>query len=184
VSAVTRRRGFLFDQENCIGCNACQMACKDLHDLPVGVNWRRVTTLEFGRYPRPEVVHISMSCNHCARPACAEACPNGGFTIRAEDGAVLHDGALCATCLACVEACPYGAIQRDPTTGTVGKCDLCGDLTSRGSEPACVEACPMDALHLIWLDECQVVSLPVLRGLPSPSLTEPSLRVRPHRHGV
>ncbi|MDF2419390.1 4Fe-4S binding protein, partial [Trueperella pyogenes] len=34
--------GFFFDQELCTGCKACQIACKDKHDLPIGVNWRRV----------------------------------------------------------------------------------------------------------------------------------------------
>jgi len=181
--SVARQRGFYFDQEACIGCNACQMACKDLHDHPVGVNWRRVTAHEFGRYPRPEVVYISVSCSHCARPPCADACPNAGFTKRALDGAVVHNAADCMICLECVAACPYGAIQVNPSTGTVGKCDLCDRLVARGEQPACVAACPMDALRLIWLDECSVEVVP-LRGLPDPALTEPSLRVQPHRHGL
>ena len=99
---VSRQRGFYFEQDACIGCAACQMACKDLHDLPVGVNWRRVTTHEFGRYPRPEVVHLSVSCNHCVRPPCVDAGPNGGLAKRPWDGAVVHLAADCTLCLACV----------------------------------------------------------------------------------
>jgi anaerobic dimethyl sulfoxide reductase subunit B (iron-sulfur subunit) len=184
--SVVRQRGFYFDQEACTGCNACQMACKDLHDHPVGVNWRRVTTLEYGRYPRPEVVHLSISCNHCARPPCVDACPNAGFVKRPSDGAVVHNANDCVVCLECIAACPYGAIQMNPATGTVGKCDLCERLTMRGQEPACVAACPMDALELVWLDppEADPTAVVPLRGLPDPALAEPSLRIRPHRHGA
>ncbi|MEW6927720.1 4Fe-4S binding protein, partial [Trueperella pyogenes] len=42
--------GFFFDQELCTGCKACQIACKDKHDLPIGVNWRRVVEYAGGTW--------------------------------------------------------------------------------------------------------------------------------------
>ncbi|NCD17670.1 MAG: 4Fe-4S ferredoxin, partial [Actinobacteria bacterium] len=42
--------GFYFDQSRCNGCKACQIACKDKHDLPIGVNWRRVVEYSGGSW--------------------------------------------------------------------------------------------------------------------------------------
>lgn len=181
-SRPSRQRAFFFDQRGCIACRACQMACKDLHDLPVGVNWRRVTTFEFGSFPRPEVFHLTMACNHCLQPACIAACPEGALAKRGSDGVVLFDAERCLACLACVDACPYGAIQFDAQTGAAGKCDMCVGFLERGEEPACVAACVMEVLRVGWLDELPEDAIPAGRGLPDPAITDPALRIIPHRH--
>ena len=177
-----RQRAFYFDQRYCTACRACQIACKDRHNLPVGVNWRRVETYERGRFPRPRVYHLTLSCNHCARPVCAEACPADAISKREEDGVVVLDSALCTGCRACLDACPYGALQFDEATGQVGKCDMCVDLVVRGEQPACVAACTLRVLEAGWLNEMddrgQELEAP---DLPAPSLTGPSVRVRLHR---
>lgn len=178
-----RQRAFLFDQRFCVACRSCQMACKDLHDLSVGVNWRRVMVREAGQFPKPEVVHLSMSCNHCAKPACLETCPTGAILKRQEDGVVLLDSSRCTGCRACADACPYGVPQYDPATGLVGKCDLCADLLSRGEQPGCVSACTMRVLHVGWLEEMAEGEPPGGDGLPDPSLTLPALRVIPRTRG-
>jgi anaerobic dimethyl sulfoxide reductase subunit B len=179
-----RQRAFRFDQRYCIACKACQMACKDRHDLPVGVNWRRVTTVERGRYPNPKAFHISMACNHCSRPACADACPTGALAKRSADGIVTLDEAVCIACGACVEACPYGAVQRVAPTEKVSKCDFCADLLAAGEEPACVSACVMRVLTVGWLDEMTDEPEPRGVGLPDPALTGPALRIIPHRDAL
>ncbi len=68
------RLGFVYDQTRCIGCNACQMACKDEHDLEPGLFFRRVDTIEFTDENGEHVMHYSGSCNHCEDPACVAAC--------------------------------------------------------------------------------------------------------------
>ena len=40
--------GFYFNQEICNGCKACQIACTDKHDTPLGVNFRRVVEYSGG----------------------------------------------------------------------------------------------------------------------------------------
>lgn len=77
--------GFYFDAESCIGCHTCQVACKDTHDLPVGVNYRSVRSFCSGEGYEPHLYHISLSqqgCDMCAdlravgEPvACQAACP-------------------------------------------------------------------------------------------------------------
>lgn len=77
--------GFYFDAESCIGCHTCQVACKDAHDLPVGVNYRVVRSFCCGEGYEPHLYHISLSqqgCDLCAElraagepVACQAACP-------------------------------------------------------------------------------------------------------------
>ena len=40
------RMKFICDAERCIECNGCVTACKAEHDVPWGVNRRRVVTLK------------------------------------------------------------------------------------------------------------------------------------------
>ena len=42
------RMKFLCDAERCIECNGCVTACKQEHEIPWGVNRRRVVTLNDG----------------------------------------------------------------------------------------------------------------------------------------
>jgi len=78
---------FYFDQTRCTGCHTCAVACKDWHDLPAElVQWRRVSTCEEGKFPNVLVRHLSISCAHCASPACAAACPEDAISKRPGDG--------------------------------------------------------------------------------------------------
>ena len=70
-------QGFYFNQQMCIGCRTCQVACKDKNDLEVGYLFRRVESFEVGEFPAPAIFHYSGACNHCHTPACVEVCPAG-----------------------------------------------------------------------------------------------------------
>src|SRR5215472_17162326 len=63
------RMKFLCDAERCIECNGCVTACKQEHDVPWGVNRRRVVTINDGV---PGERSISVACMHCS-----DACPFG-----------------------------------------------------------------------------------------------------------
>ena len=101
-------QGFYFNQQMCIGCRTCQVACKDKNDLEVGYLFRRVESFEVGEFPAPATFHYSGACNHCHTPACVEVCPAGATYINEEDGTVQHDDEACIGCGYCVKACPYG----------------------------------------------------------------------------
>lgn len=137
--------GFYFDMTRCVGCRACQVACKDRNNLDVGILLRHTRTYETGTFPKVRMYNYSASCNHCEHPACIAACPTGAMA-KAADGTVLHDAGRCVGCRACVAACPYGAVQYAAAESRVYKCDACASLRAKGENPVCVDACPSRAL--------------------------------------
>ena len=82
-----RQVGFYLDAGACSGCKACQVACKDRNGLGTGVLWRRVYEVVGGGWRQEgaawvqDVVayNLSIGCNHCGRPICAEVCPAGAM---------------------------------------------------------------------------------------------------------
>jgi formate dehydrogenase iron-sulfur subunit len=117
------RMKFLCDAERCIECNACVTACKNEHDVPWGINRRRVVTLNDGK---PGERSISAACMHCSDAPCMAVCPVDAFTQTAE-GIVLHSKDICIGCGYCFYACPFGAPQFPKTSnfGSRGKMDKC-----------------------------------------------------------
>lgn len=186
--------GFFFDQTLCNGCKACQIACKDKHDLPVGITWRRVVEYTGGSWqtsgttftPNVFTYYTSVSCNHCENPVCMEVCPTTAMSKR-EDGTVYVDESKCVGCRYCQWACPYGAPQLDTRTGHMSKCDLCYDYRETGQDPACVSACPSRALDWGPIDELRKAhgdtdgTTAGIAPLPDPSITKPHLVIHPHR---
>ncbi|MEL1135697.1 4Fe-4S dicluster domain-containing protein [Desulfitobacterium sp. THU1] len=177
------RLGFYFDMERCIGCKTCQVACKDKNNLDIGILFRKVTSFETGVYPKPGTYHFSGTCNHCADSKCLKGCPTGALYY-ADDQTVQHDKNKCIGCRYCVWNCPYGVPQFIEESGTISKCDSCKDLRDKGENPACVDACIMRCLEFGDLDELAkkhntsvlVQDLPIL---PSSSVTDPSLLIKP-----
>ena len=143
--------GFYFDQTRCTGCYTCTVACKDWHDIPGGpASWRRVFTYERGKYPEVWVDFLSISCNHCVKPVCAEVCPVEAIVKDGETGVIRVDPELCLgkeKCGLCLEACPWGVPQfRSEGDAKMEMCDFCVDRLRENKSPICVAACPMRAL--------------------------------------
>lgn len=182
-------QAFWFDASACSGCKACQVACKDKHDLPVGLRWRRVYEVAGGGWTRRDgawlhdvyAYNVSVACNHCERPICLEVCPASAITRR-PDGLVLLDPDRCLGCRYCEWACPYGAPQYDPRRGRMTKCTFCVDELDRGGAPACVTACPQRALDFGDPEELEARhgASPAMYPLPDPALTRPASSVTPH----
>jgi len=182
--------GFFIDSSVCSGCKACQMACKDKNDLEVGRLWRRVYEVTGGDWEKKDslwksgvfVYNLSIACNHCAEPMCQKFCPAEAISKR-KDGIVFIDREKCVGCRTCEKRCPYGAPQFDQNLGTMSKCDFCLDLIDSGQSPACVSACPMRALDFGDFEELRKKYQGSGRvfPLPVPSLTGPSIIIKPHR---
>jgi formate dehydrogenase iron-sulfur subunit len=166
------RVGFFTDTSICIGCKACEVACKEWNGVPddglefLGLSydntgslgadtWRHVAFIERPRADDRAGVHWLMSsdvCKHCTSAACLDVCPTGSL-IRTEFGTVVVQQDICNGCGYCVPACPFGVIERRETDGRVWKCTLCYDRLKGGMEPACAQACPTKSIEFGPLDE-------------------------------
>ena len=134
-----------------------------------------------GEFPAVRYYSTSVSCNHCASPACVANCPTGAMYKDEETGVVLHDDEMCIGCETCVGACPYGEPVYMEDEGIVRKCDACYLLREKGESPACVAACPMRCLDFGDLEELKAKYgenlVSDVNGLPDSSETTPSLLI-------
>jgi formate dehydrogenase iron-sulfur subunit len=160
--------GFYTDTSVCIGCKACEVACKSWNQLPAtgggvvemsgdsydntrrldGINWRHVKFVEQFGENRTGGRWLMMSdvCKHCVQAPCLEVCPTGAI-IRTEFDTVLIQSDACNGCRLCIAACPFGVIDVNPASNTAQKCTLCYDRLHAGLEPACAQACPTDSIQ-------------------------------------
>lgn len=192
---MANQKAFYFNSSTCTGCKACMAACKDKNDLPVGINWRRVTEYGGGSWVadplNPQFMipnnvfaySLSVACMHCEGALCVDVCPAKAMYKRA-DGLVLINAQQCIGCRYCEWACPYGAPQFNEAKGVMTKCDFCQDLQAQGLNPACVDACVMRALEFGELDELRAKygESAAIDPLPSAEITKPSFVVTLHRH--
>lgn len=187
--------GFIHNNVDCIGCRACEIACKDKNGLNAGPRFRRVQYIEGGTYPDVYAYKVNVSCNHCAEPACLPPCPTGAIFKRKKDGIVDIDSTLCIGCRRCEAACPYGAPQFDVVEQVVKKCNMCVDEIEAGRKPYCVMACMMRVLDIGPIDKLREGTYPTkamgpndvlarqVRNFANPELTNPSIVFVPHRKG-
>jgi formate dehydrogenase iron-sulfur subunit len=160
--------GFFTDTTVCIGCKACEVACKEWNQLPAsrggrpqlsgnsydntrqldGIHWRHVQFVEQFDESRANGRWLLMSdvCKHCVQAGCLEVCPTGAI-IRTEFDTVVIQSDVCNGCRDCIPACPFGVIDINPASGTAQKCTLCYDRLQAGMEPACSKACPTDSIQ-------------------------------------
>ncbi len=139
------RYGFVIDQTKCIGCHACTVACKEEHDVPLGVFRTWVKYVERGTFPDTRRFFSVLRCNHCDNAPCITICPTTAL-FRRDDGIVDFDRDCCIGCKSCMQACPYDALYIDPHTHTAAKCNFCAHRVESGLEPACVIVCPEQAI--------------------------------------
>jgi formate dehydrogenase iron-sulfur subunit len=160
--------GFYTDTTVCIGCKACEVACKEWNQLPArdggriemtgdsydntgrldGIHWRHVKFIEQFSEDRSDGRWLMMSdvCKHCVQAPCLEVCPTGAI-IRTEFDTVVIQSDTCNGCRACIAACPFGVIDINAVSNTAQKCTLCYDRLQAGMEPACSQACPTDSIR-------------------------------------
>ncbi len=157
-------KGILIDTTLCIGCRACQTACKSWNNRqgkptsftdswtnPVHLNNQNFNQVIFKETVKPDGEvkwsFINHRCFHCLEPACVSACPVGALQ-KLPNGAVVYDDGKCFGCRYCFMACPFYIPKYDWDTAVpyVRKCTFCADRQALGMEPACATTCPTAAL--------------------------------------
>lgn len=181
--------GFYFDNKRCTGCKTCVLACKDYHDLSVGVSFRKVVDYEGGSWSRTAEgaleqtcfsYHVSLSCCHCSSPACTKFCPTGAMH-KGERGLVSVDTTRCIGCGYCTLVCPYHAPHINPDIKKSSKCDGCASRLDEAQPPICVADCPVRALEFGPIAELREThgDLAAIAPLPDASYTSPNICIRP-----
>jgi anaerobic dimethyl sulfoxide reductase subunit B (iron-sulfur subunit) len=176
--------GFFIDVSRCTGCQACVIACKQWHEIPVGpVKWLRVFQWEKGAFPGIDLRVLPVMCFHCENPVCAGACPNRAIRKEEKYGAVLVSPEKCTGKRKCWEACPYGVPQfaGDAPGLKMSKCNLCLERLEKGDKPICVLSCSLRAMEFGPLDEIKAKfgTIRQLEDMPRYSLTQPAVVFKP-----
>jgi formate dehydrogenase iron-sulfur subunit len=180
--------GFLTDATVCIGCKACEVACKEWNDVPgdgfvwtgqsydhTGAlghsTWRHVKFVERVRDGMPAWDFVSDVCKHCEHAGCLDACPTGSI-VRTEFGGVYIQPDVCNGCGYCVVACPFGVVDRRPDDGRAFKCTFCYDRQKSGLTPACAKVCPTESIQFGDLDELRRRAEQRVRDLQARGVTD------------
>jgi len=149
------QKAFYYNQNYCVGCTACAMACRVANNTDLGISWREVDEYETKFRGRAVVRNLSHACNHCKKPACMTACPVGAYSKREKDGLVVQDHSKCIGCGKCIQACPYKAPKMNSRTNKAEKCHGCAELLDKGELAACVRGCPVQILKMENLAELE-----------------------------
>jgi formate dehydrogenase iron-sulfur subunit len=172
--------GFMTDTTLCIGCKACEVACKQWNQLPMddlgwtghsydntndlgATTWRHVSFIErigdhegrrTAKMPPFQSNWLMQSdvCKHCVNAGCMQACPTGAI-IRTEFDTVVIQQDICNGCGYCVPSCPFGVPELSPADHMAHKCTLCYDRLKDGLEPACAKSCPTDSIQFGPVEE-------------------------------
>src|SRR5918997_700808 len=141
--------GFYTDTTVCIGCKACEVACKEWNQLPAsnggqnemsgdsydntrqldGTHWRHVKFVEQFSEDRVDGRWLMMSdvCKHCVNAPCLEVCPTGAI-VRTEFDTVYIQEPVCNGCRDCIPACPQACPTQSIQFGPID------DLKRRAAE--------------------------------------------------
>lgn len=176
--------GFFTDTSVCIGCKACEVACKEWNGISETLSeltgksydntedlgadaWRHVAFIEQTTpvalpdgIPGADTSDMrwlmsSDVCKHCTHAACLDVCPTGSL-FRTEFDTVVVQEDICNGCGYCIPACPYGVIDQRENDGRAWKCTMCYDRLVDGMAPACAQACPTDSILFGDIDELRI----------------------------
>jgi formate dehydrogenase iron-sulfur subunit len=160
-----QRMGFFTDTTVCIGCKACEVACKQWNDLPAdgsqfgsGVSydhtgelsastWRHVRFVELLE-PSPQLKHEAEQALQDGAGGNLPAIPAAGEHAAGRIGDWVFMSDVCKHCTnaGCLDACPTGALIRTEHETVVLQPDVCNGCGY------CVPACPFGVVDRDQID--------------------------------
>ena len=155
-------KSMLIDTSKCMGCRACQTACKQWNQLPAEptrfsgtyenppgispITWTRVVFKEYEDNEKLNWYFCKQGCMHCNDAACITVCPTGAMH-QTSYGTVNVNNEKCIGCNYCAANCPFHVISFDRKTNLPPKCTFWYDRVINGLKPACAATCPTGAIQ-------------------------------------
>jgi len=138
--------GMIFDQNKCVGCSDCEIACAKVNLIPVGQH-RLYVDDQTNPLHVKDRRFVRISCQQCVDSPCTEVCPTKACHKDSVTNIVTMNADDCIGCKYCIVACPYDVRFINDETHAAENCNFClGTNLADEKEPACVAACKYDAL--------------------------------------
>jgi formate dehydrogenase iron-sulfur subunit len=166
------KKTMLIDNSKCIGCRACQVACKQWNQLPAEktefkgtyenpprfspITWTKIAFREYEQNHKLQWTFTKLGCVHCADAACIKVCPASAIS-HTEYGTVQIDEKKCIGCNYCIANCTFNVIGFDQAANVARKCTFCYDRVSAGMVPACAKTCPTGAI--VYGERTEIIAL-------------------------
>lgn len=166
-------KSVLVDLTLCIGCRACQIACKQWNErstrkTSLDGNFTNPTALNSDTYTHikffekrtdsgPVWSFVRDQCLHCKNPACVSVCPVSALK-KSADGPVVYNYDKCIGCRYCMMACPFQIpkYEWESTSPWIQKCSFCSERIKDGMIPSCIKTCPTQTMF--YGDSSEVLS--------------------------
>ena len=137
----TPHYGMVFDQNKCVGCRDCRIACNETNKLPKGVTRLLLELqddkIEGKRGYAADRRYVRVSCQQCSDAPCVTVCPTGAAHRDPKTGIVTMYADKCVGCKYCIVACPYNARFINEETKVADNCDFClHTRLEKGQQPA------------------------------------------------
>ena len=138
--------GMIFDQNKCVGCTDCEIACKKVNLVPKG-QMRLFIEDKTDPLNLKEKRYVRVSCQQCEDAPCVTVCPTKACHKDEKTGITTMNTEDCIACKYCIVACPYDVRFINHETRAAESCNFCLDTNLKdGHEPACIEACRYEAI--------------------------------------
>ena len=138
--------GMIFDQNKCVGCTDCEVACQKVNLVPKG-QMRLFIQDKTDPLNLKAKRYVRVSCQQCEDAPWVNVCPTKACHKDEKTGITTMNTDDCIACKYCIVACPYDVRFINHETRAAESCNFCLDTNLKdGHEPACIEACRYEAI--------------------------------------
>ena len=95
---MKQKYGMVIDLHKCVGCGACDLACKSENNTPDGILWSNHINETTGIFPNVKYTYMPTLCNHCEDAPCVRSCPTAAMYKDSDTDMTLHAADKCIGC--------------------------------------------------------------------------------------